>query len=102
MLFSFACLAQQNKRKIVWQEEFNGKSLDEKVWNFELGDGCPNICGWGNNEKQIYTNKNHSIKDGKLIIYIKKDGEKYTSSRITTAKKRNFHLVVWKCVLKFQ
>lgn len=90
MLFSFACLAQQNKRKIVWQEEFNGKSLDEKVWNFELGDGCPNICGWGNNEKQIYTNKNHSIKDGKLIIYIKKDGEKYTSSRITTAKKKEF------------
>lgn len=90
ILFSFGCIAQQNEKKLVWQEEFNGKFLDEKVWNFELGDGCPNICGWGNNEKQIYTDKNHSIQDGNLKITIKKDGEKYTSSRITTVEKKEF------------
>ena len=90
ILFSFGCIAQQNDKKLVWQEEFNGKALEEKVWNFELGDGCPNICGWGNNEKQIYTDKNHSIQDGNLKITIKKDGEIYTSSRITTLGKKEF------------
>lgn len=90
ILFSFGCIAQQNNKKLVWQEEFNGKVLDEKVWNFELGDGCPNICGWGNNEKQIYTDENHSIQDGNLKITVKKDVNKYTSTRITTAQKKEF------------
>ncbi len=82
--------AQQTKRKLVWQEDFNGTKLDEKVWNFELGDGCPNNCGWGNNEKEIYTNQNHIVKDGKLIITVNQQGDKYTSTRITTAGKKEF------------
>jgi len=90
LVFCFCSYGQQKDRKLVWKEEFNGNSLNEKVWNFELGDGCPNICGWGNNEKQIYTNKNHSIKNGYLKIDIKKEGEKYTSTRITSAKKKEF------------
>jgi beta-glucanase (GH16 family) len=90
LLSGFACTAQVKKGKLVWEENFNGKKLDEKVWNFELGDGCPNICGWGNNERQIYTNENHRLEGGKLIITAQKDGEKYTSTRITTAGKKEF------------
>lgn len=82
--------AQQAKRKLVWQEEFDGKTLDGKVWNFEMGNGCPNNCGWGNNEKQLYTDKNHELKDGKLIITINKVDDHYTSTRITTAGKKEF------------
>jgi len=82
--------AQVKKGKLLWEENFDGKSLNEAVWNYELGDGCPNVCGWGNNERQIYTKSNHIIKDGKLIITIKKDGDKYTSTRITTAGKKEF------------
>jgi beta-glucanase (GH16 family) len=82
--------AQQANRKLVWEENFNGKKLDEKVWNFELGNGCPNNCGWGNNEKQLYTDKNHTLKDGKLIINVTKNGDAYTSTRITTAGKKEF------------
>lgn len=82
--------AQETKRKLVWEENFNGTKLDEKVWNFELGNGCPNNCGWGNNEKEVYTDKNHSLKEGNLIITINKDGDKYTSSRITSAGKKEF------------
>src|SRR6478735_7171662 len=82
--------AQQTKRKLVWQEDFNGKTLDEKVWYFELGNGCPNNCGWGNNEKQLYTKENHQLKDGKLIITINKVDDHYTSTRITTAGKKEF------------
>lgn len=87
--FSF-CWAQQAERKLVWQEEFNGDALNERVWNFELGDGCPNICGWGNNEKQIYTKDNHSLKNGNLVINVLKQGDGYTSTRITTAGKKEF------------
>ena len=81
--------AQQGKRKLVWEENFSGKSLNEKVWNIELGDGCPN-CGWGNNERQLYTNENHELINGNLVITAKKEGNKYTSTRITTKDKKEF------------
>lgn len=82
--------AQQTKRKLVWEENFDGTTLNDKVWNFELGNGCPNNCGWGNNEKQIYTDGNHQIKDGNLIVTVNQFGDKYTSTRITTAGKKEF------------
>lgn len=81
--------AQETKRKLVWEENFNAKALDEKAWNFELGDGCPN-CGWGNAERQLYTKDNHQLIDGNLVITAKKEGEKYTSTRITTKGKKEF------------
>lgn len=89
MLVSSFCFAQQGKRKLVWEESFAGKKLDEKTWNVELGDGCPN-CGWGNNERQFYTNENHEVTGGKLIVTARKEGDKYTSTRITTKGKKEF------------
>jgi beta-glucanase (GH16 family) len=82
--------SQEVKRKLVWQENFNGKKLSEKNWNFDIGDGCPNLCGWGNNEKQIYTNTNHQLKKGKLIITAQKKDAIYTSTKITTLGKKEF------------
>lgn len=84
-LFSFA-----QDKKLIWEENFNGSELNTTIWNYELGDGCPSICGWGNNEKQIYTNSNHTVSNGMLTIEIKKEDENYTSTRITTAKKKEF------------
>jgi hypothetical protein len=69
ILIGSSCFGQVNK--VVWEENFNGKYLNEKVWNIELGDGCPN-CGWGNNERQLYTNENHKIVNGNLVITAKK------------------------------
>ena len=80
----------QNSKILVWEENFDGTKLNESVWNFELGDGCPDICGWGNNESQIYTKENHEVKDGILIIQPKKENNKYTSTRITTKSKKEF------------
>jgi beta-glucanase (GH16 family) len=88
-LIGSACLAQNTGRKLVWEEEFKGKALDTNSWNFELGDGCPN-CGWGNNERQLYTTENHQLVGGKLVITAKKNGDKYTSTRITTKGKKEF------------
>lgn len=89
LLIGNFCLAQQIKRKLVWEENFKGKTLNKENWNIEIGDGCPN-CGWGNNERQLYTDKNHKLVNGKLIITAKKEGNQYTSTRITTKSKKEF------------
>lgn len=87
LLFSMGCAQAP---KLIWEENFDGTTLNEEVWNFELGDGCPTLCGWGNNEKQIYTKSNHIVKDGLLSIQIKKEDGVYTSTRITTKAKKEF------------
>jgi beta-glucanase (GH16 family) len=89
IIFSQLTFAQHNNRKLIWEENFAGKVLDEKVWNIMLGDGCPN-CGWGNNEKQLYTDENHKLVNGNLEITALKQGDKYTSSRLTTKDKKEF------------
>lgn len=78
--------------QLVWKDEFDGTSLNEKDWNFEIGDGCPGNCGWGNNELQYYRKENTTVKDGYLVIEAKRDiiGSKmYSSSRLTTQNKFN-------------
>ena len=80
-------------RELVWADEFEGTGLDEKIWNYELGDGCPGNCGWGNNELQYYRKENTSVKEGYLFIkanYESVGGKLYTSSRLTTQNKFNF------------
>lgn len=72
----FSGCAQEN---VIFEEDFNGDSLNMEVWNYEEGDGCPNLCGWGNNEEQVYDRKYVEVKDGNLVITaVKKDGEYYS------------------------
>ena len=77
---------------LLWADEFNGAELDENNWNFQLGDGCPNICGWGNDELEFYKKENASIQNGNLIIQAKKETgfNNYTSTRINTKGKFSF------------
>lgn len=80
---------------LAWADEFNGPSLNLADWSFENGDGCPNICGWGNNELEYYTDRadNLFFQDGKMIIEAKKEnyaGKNYTSSKILTRGKKIF------------
>ncbi|MEJ2584850.1 MAG: glycoside hydrolase family 16 protein, partial [Robiginitalea sp.] len=76
--------------QLHWSEEFEGTTLSGDTWNFELGNGCPELCGWGNNEAQVYTRANHRLEDGKLIITARKEDSFYTSTRITTQNKMEF------------
>ena len=85
VLFSLETTAQ----KLIFEEQFNGDVLNESTWNYELGNGCPHICGWGNNERQYYTKENVAVKDGHLIITATKDSL-YESGRITTRDKFEF------------
>lgn len=88
-------MAQPKKGKLIWEDNFNGTSLNEKTWNFELGDN-----GWGNNERQDYTRTNHKVEKGFLTITAKKDGKHYTSTRITTAGKKEFKYGYMECRAK--
>ncbi|MBL7558649.1 glycoside hydrolase family 16 protein [Olleya sp. YSTF-M6] len=71
-------------------EQFEGEQLNLDHWNYDLGDGCPNLCGWGNNERQVYTKQNVQVKDGKLFITATKDSTGYYSGKITTKDKIQF------------
>lgn len=85
-LFSGAFAQEQ----VIFEEDFNGNSLDMSHWNYEEGDGCPNLCGWGNNERQIYDRKYVEVKDGNLVITaVRKDG-KYYSGKINSRDKVEF------------
>lgn len=78
---------------LVWSDEFDGTALNTANWTFEMGDGCPGNCGWGNNELQYYREDNTSIVDGNLVITAKKQSfgsREYTSSRIVTKGKKQF------------
>ena len=77
--------------KLLWSDEFDGSELDENVWNVMLGDGCSyGLCGWGNNELEIYTRDNIKVENGMLIIEARKQELEqnqtvvYTSGRINT------------------
>lgn len=61
-------------------------------WNYDLGDGCPRVCGWGNNEAQFYTRdaRNARVENGMLILEAHRDslgGKAYTSARLVTKHK---------------
>ncbi len=89
LLFSLITLNAQ-ERSLIWAEEFNGTELNENDWSFQLGDGCPDICGWGNKERQIYTKSNHRLENGMLYLKAKKENDRYTSTRISTKGKKQF------------
>ena len=84
---SFNIQAQYNK--LVWSDEFNYTGLpDSTKWSYDTGGH-----GWGNNEKQYYTQKkteNASVKNGVLSITAIKEafeGDSYTSTRRVSKNK---------------
>lgn len=74
---------------LKWSDEFDDDQLNTADWTYEIGDGCPGLCGWGNEELQDYTDEqsNSRIEDGTLIITAIKEGGDYTSARIKTQDK---------------
>ncbi|MBC7873076.1 MAG: family 16 glycosylhydrolase [Ferruginibacter sp.] len=80
---------------LAWADEFNGGALNTAAWTVEGGDGCPGLCGWGNNELEYYTGRPENLffQDGKLLIEARKEsfsGKNYTSSKIVTRGKKVF------------
>jgi beta-glucanase (GH16 family) len=89
--------------KLVWSDEFDGAAgsgVDAAKWGHDLGDGCSSgICGWGNNEREWYTNatENVSLDGGGHLQIVARQAPagltcyygacRYTSGKITTRGK---------------
>jgi beta-glucanase (GH16 family) len=79
------------KARLVWQDEFNGRSLDLKKWEY---DTARNKQGWHNGERQYYSaGQNVRVGHGVLTIEVRHEkldpakfsdwgGQEYTSARI--------------------
>ncbi|WP_338590506.1 glycoside hydrolase family 16 protein [Shewanella khirikhana] len=89
-----ASLAQAANYELVWSDEFDGNSLDQSKWSYQLGDGCDiGLCGWGNNEREYYKEANVTVSGGLLTLTAKKErtkGSAYSSGRIRSIFKGDF------------
>lgn len=94
-LLSFILLVQTpviaDEWKLVWQDEFNGDSLNSSQWKIEV-----NAFGGGNQEQQIYTDrsKNVRVHNGHLVIEAHHDyasvagtSRPYSSGRIHSKRR---------------
>jgi beta-glucanase (GH16 family) len=86
--------AQHAYNKLVWADEFNKPGLpDSSKWSYDKGRGCPENCGWGNNELQFYTQhrqENARVEKGCLVIEARKEAfadANYTSARLASKNK---------------
>ncbi|MFT7588202.1 MAG: beta-glucanase (GH16 family) [Limisphaerales bacterium] len=80
---------------MVWSDEFGGSTVNSANWTYEIGDGCPGLCGWGNNELEYYTNssKNSFQTQGVLVIEAREENQgnsNYTSARMISRDKQTF------------
>lgn len=77
-----AAMMADDGYKLVWQENFNGESLNTEVWNIEV-----NGDGGGNQELQYYSTGGVKVKDGCLNLTARRkdiNGKKFGSGRINT------------------
>jgi beta-glucanase (GH16 family) len=84
----------------MWSDEFEGPAgarVDSTKWSYDIGDGCGRAnCGWGNKEKEYYTDSPSNITlngRGQLMIVARNAPAGlrcyygaclYTSAKITT------------------
>jgi len=87
----------------VWSDEFDGAAgsrIDNTKWSYDLADGCQvGICGWGNNEKEYYSDSTDNIAlngQGQLQIVARTAAPgrscyygpcRYTSAKVTSRGK---------------
>ena len=59
LLLSISAFSQSKKEyKLVWQDNFRGKTIDTTAWTHEVAKP-----GWVNNEKQRYTDGENESKN---------------------------------------
>ena len=78
---------------LVWSDEFDGTSLNTSNWSYDIGNGCPSLCGWGNSELEYYRSQNVSVSGGHLIIEARAQtygGSNSTSGKIHSENKQDF------------
>ena len=77
-----------NGMKLIWSDEFDDSPGSD--WVYEIGRGSN---GWGNQELQYYTDENHFVKEGHLVIEARNEdrfNSFYTSTRMITKDRFEF------------
>ena len=91
-IINISYIDKPKEYQLIWQDDFDNSTFNEKWWTPQLGDGCPQLCGWGNNESQYYTEEEENIRieNGYLIIQAHKKNVQniqYTSAKLITKNK---------------
>ncbi|CAH8282857.1 glycosyl hydrolase family 16 [Mariniflexile fucanivorans] len=88
-----AVFVTEKGAQLIWSDEFDTAGApDATKWGYNIGNGD---YGWGNGEKQYYTDRTDNVKveNGFLKIIAKKEsyqGFEYTSTRLLTKGKFDF------------
>ncbi|MDZ4667992.1 MAG: family 16 glycosylhydrolase [bacterium] len=94
LFISFFCSNYLGAQEFLrWSDEFNGTALDTNYWEYQIGDGCPDLCGWGNAESQSYQRDAVKVEGGFLKIKASKEkvgNSNYRSARIRSIGKMDF------------
>ncbi len=93
LLAAWASSAQAQCYRLVWADEFDGTALDTTAWSYQIGNGCPALCGWGNDEQEWYQRDNLEVSGGTMKIHVREETvgtNSYTSSRIRTFEKMHW------------
>ncbi|SEE37657.1 Beta-glucanase, GH16 family [Rhodococcus jostii] len=76
---------------MIGSDEFDGPAgaaPNPLFWGYDLGGG-----GWGNNEKQVYTDSRQNSRldgSGRLVVEARRNGAGFTSARLVTRGKFDF------------
>lgn len=90
-IFSLLAFISQAQWTMIWNDEFDGTTLDNTKWTKDVGG-----WGFGNNEAQYYSDSptNLSISNGELLITAREEQfqtNEYTSAKIITKGKFQMH-----------
>ena len=99
LCFSFNLSSQD--WNLVWEDNFDGNSLDNSKWIHDIGTGTQyGLYGWGNGELQYYQSQNTTLNNGIAKITVEEEPNGlvdswgntsyYSSSKITTKGNFNF------------
>lgn len=80
---------------LVWADEFDGAAIDRAKWDFDLGNGFYSgkakawISGWGNDERQCYTDRPENVRVAGGLLHVRavrerRDGCDFTSAKLKT------------------
>ena len=74
LIFTSCDQPAPNDYGLVWEDEFNGSTLDNSKLTHQLGDGSQfGLWGWGNGELQYYKQENTTLADGFATITVKEE-----------------------------
>ena len=88
----------RHQRAITFEDDFNGSSLDESKWIYELGD-----CRPENNEIETYRRRNVTVENSCVVFTAKREaynGKNWTSGSISTEGKFSQCYGRWEAKIK--